>query len=395
VELDPMLGLVGFFCLSSLLSLLGLGGIWLVLRANWKSTPGIEIKRDTVIDRRVKTDTPTATLLCEKCQRPLGRWVPTCSEQATRRCPYQVEQTPGHGTTGLNWGCLFIGVTIALAGVALSWKWFPVSLCLLALGLLGAAAGVYGMGGSGLKVYNKTTGQIWQRHGLPGLTLTKFTASALQPVVPAIALPDTLKYPASICTLYRDENGHKVFYMALLSLLIQEAIKLQYTTTSRTFFGLSLVVRREFILSLGGNLMPSGANGELEKRIVDAVKAWSDRPEQHIRFNRRNFRTRMFSHFLTLDDLVFIVFEGERHGSPARLVLDLVEEDADRQGLGRLEGGWRRRFETVPEYQDSMLAEYGVIRKVHETLTASQPDIFSTLALAVERAINLLETDWD
>lgn len=367
----------------------------MALRANRKHAPDIQIKRDTVFDRRAKTDTEKAALLCEKCHRPLGREMLTCSEQATGRCPYLVERMPGHGATGLNWGCLLIGLVIALTGGALSWNWFPVSLCPLALGLLTAAIGVYGMGGSGLKVYNKTTGQMWQRHGLPGLTLTKLTASALQPVMPVIGLPDSLKYPASISTLYQGEDGYKIFYMALLSLLIQGAIKLQYATTSRAFFGISFTVTREFVLSLTDDLMSAGTNGKLEKRIVETVKTWSDRSEQYIRFNRRDFRTRVFSHFLTLDDLVYIVFEGERRGSPARLVLNLVEEDADRQGLGRLEGGWRRRFETLPEYQHSMHAEYGIIRKVHETLTASQPDIFPALALAVERAINLLGTDPD
>jgi hypothetical protein len=334
-------------------------------------------------------------LLCEKCRRPLGQGMLTCSEQATGRCPYQVEHTPGHGATGLNWGCLFIGVAITLIGGALSWNWFPVSLCPLAFGLLVVAVGAYGMGGSGLKVYNKTTGQMWQRHGLPGLTLTKFTASALQPVVPAISLTPSLKYSLSISARYQNEDEYTIFYMALLSLLIHDAIKLQYTTTSRSFFGISFTVAREFVLSPGGNLMPTSANGELEKRIVEAVRVWSDRSEQYIRFHRRNFRNRVFSHFLTLDDLVYIVFEGEDRGSPARLVLNMVEEDADRQGLGRLEGGWRKRFETLPEYQDSMRAEYGIIRKVHKTLTASQADIFPALALAVERAINLLGTDTD
>ena len=396
METDPIWGFIGFFCLSSLLSLLALGGIWMAVRANTKRIPDIQIKRDTVLDRRAKSESEQAALLCEKCHRPLGRGMLTCSEQATGRCPYQVEHTPGHGATGLNWGCLFIGVVIALAGAALSWKWFPISLFPLALGLLVVAVGAYGMGGSGLKVYNKTTGQMWQRHGLPGLTLTKFTASALlQPVMPVISLPDSLKYPASISTLYQDEDGYKVFYMALLSLLIQRAIKLQYTTTSKAFFGISFTVAREFILSPGGNLMPTGTNGELEKRIVEAVRVWVDRSDQYIRFNRRNFRNRVFSHFLTLDDLVYIVFEGEDRGSPARVVLNLVEEDAGRQGLGRLEDGWRRRFETLPEYQNSMHAEYGIIRKVHKTLMASQPDIFSALALAVERAINLLGSDSD
>ena len=394
MESDPILGLIGFFCLSSLLSLLGLGVIWLALRANWKRTPGIQIKRDTIFDRRVEADTQTAALLCEKCRRPLGPEMLGCSDQATGRCPYQVERLPGYGATGLNWGCLLTGVITILIGAALSWNWFPISLCPLALGLLAVAAGVYGMSGSGLKVYNKTTGQMWQRYGLPGLTLTKFTASALQPVVPPISLPGSLKYPASISARYQNEDGYTIFYMALLSLLLQGIIKLQYTTTSRTFFGISVTVAREFILSPGGNLMPTGPTGELEKRIVEAVRAWSDRPEQHIRFNRWDFRTRAFSHFLTLDDLVYIVFEGEHHGSPTRLVLNLVEEDADQQGLGRLKGGWRRRFETLPEYQDAMHAEYGILHKVYETLTA-QAEIFPALTLAVERAINLLETDPD
>lgn len=392
MDIDPILGL-GFFCSSSLLSLLVLGGIWMAVRANLKRMPDIQIKRDTVLDRRAKSESEQAALLCEKCHRPLGREMLTCSEQATGRCPYQVEHTPGHGATGLNWGCLFIGVVIALAGAALSWKWFPISLCPLALGLLVAAVGAYGMSGSGLKVYNKTTGQMWQRHGLPGLTLSQFTASALQPVMPVISLPDPLKYPASISTLYQGEDGYKIFYMALLSLLIQGAIKLEYTTTLKSFFGLSLTVAREFVLSPTGNPMPAGTDGELEKRIVKAVSAWVDRSDQYIRFNRRNFRHRVFSHFLTLDDLVYIVFEGQDRGSPARLVLNLVEEDAGRQGLGRLEDGWRRRFETWPEYQNSMHAEYDIIHTVHKTLMASQPDIFSALTLAVERAINFLGTD--
>ncbi len=393
MELDPILGIIGFFCLSSLLSLLGLGGIWMAARANIKRTPDIQIKRDTLFNRRA--DTEQTALLCEKCRRPLGRGMLTCSEQAMGRCPYQVEHTPGHGATRMNWGYLLIGVAIALTGAVLSWNWFPFSLCPLALGLLAAALGVYGMNGSGLKVYNKTTGQMWQRHGLPGLTLTKFTASALQSVVPAISLPRSLKYPPSISTLYQNEDGYTIFYMAMLSLLIHGAIKLQYTTTSKTFFGLSFTVAREFILSPGGNLMPARTNGELEKRIVEAVREWSDRSEQHIQFNRRDFRTRVFSHFLTLDDLVYIVFEGKHHGSPSRQVLNLIEADADRQGFGHLENGWRRRFETLPEYQNSMYAEYGIIRKVYETLTASQTDIFPALALAIERAINHLKIDTD
>jgi len=388
-----MLGLVGFFCISFLLPLLGLGGILLVARANWKNTPGIQIKRDTVLDRWGKTNADVSALLCEKCQIPLGRDTLTCSEQAMGRCPYQVERMPGHGATRMNWGWLFIGLAITLIGGALLWNWFPVSLCPLALGLLAVAVSVYGMVGSGLKVYNKTTGQMWQWHGLPGLTLSKLTASALQPVIPAISLPDSLKYPASISTLYQGKDGYKIFYLALLNLLIQGAIKLQYATTSKAFLGISFTVAREFILSPGSNLMSTRTNGELEKRIVEAVRVWSDRSDQHIRFNRRNFRHRAFSHFLTLDDMVYIVFEGEDRGSPARLVLNLVEEDAGRQDLGRLEGGWRKQFEPLPEYQDSMRAEYGILHKVHKTLTASQPDIFSALALAVERAINLLGSD--
>ena len=63
--------------------------------------------------------------------------------------------------------------------------------------------------------------------------------------------------------------------------------------------------------------------------------------------------------------------------------------------MRRLAGGWRRQFETLPEYQEPMRAEYGIIREVRETLTASQPEIFAALALAIERAINLLETDSD
>jgi len=109
----------------------------------------------------------------------------------------------------------------------------------------------------------------------------------LQPVTLDAELRRPLNYPASICTLSQGQDATTIVYMALLSLLGQGAIKLQYTMTSRTFFNIPL-----------------------------------------------------------------------------------------------------------PEYQESMRAEYGVIRQVHETFKASQPDISSELARAIERAIRSLLT-WD
>jgi hypothetical protein len=180
-----------------------------------------------------------------------------------------------------------------------------------------------------------------------------------------------------------------------LSLLSQKAIKLQYMTASRVFLGMSFFVGREFALAPGDNPAAVKVTGDLEKRIVRAVSEWWGRTDRYVRFNRRNFRHRTFAHLLTLDDLVFIVFEGQMQSRAERLVLGLVQEDAGQQGLGRLEGGWRGKFELVPEYQDRMRAEYAVIYKTHEALKTLQPDMIPELALAIERAIRLLETDTD
>ncbi len=128
-------------------------------------------------------------------------------------------------------------------------------------------------------------------------------------------------------------------------------------------------------------------------RIAQAVSEWSGRMDQYIRFDRRQFRYRAFRHFLTLYDLVYIVFQGE-HPSPARwLVSRLVEEDASQRGLGRVRGRWSRKFEPLPEYRDSVLAEYSVIHEVHEEFKAARPDIPPELARVIGRAIEALDRD--
>lgn len=392
LDLDSIWALVGFFCLTSLLPLLGLGGIWLALRARMKRLSGIHIKRESPFDRRVADGSESSPLLCEKCHRPLGPEMLTCPEQASGKCPYHVEPTSEHGATGRNWGWLLTGLAIALAGGMLSWAWFPVSLCPLALGLFAAAVGVYGLAGSGLKVYHKTTGQLWQRHGFSGFALAQFSATALQPLTPAPGQSVALKYPASISALYQGVDASQILYAALLSLVLQGAIKLEHTTTSRTFLGLSLTMEREFVISPGDRFSAVRGAAELERRIVAAVGAWAERADPLIRFDGRgDSRTRVFTHFLTLDDLLYVVFEGGGYASASRLVLNLVEADAERCGWGSYEGG-RRRFELLSAYQDSMCADYALICGAHETLAAAHADVFSALTLAVKRALNALES---
>jgi hypothetical protein len=178
------------------------------------------------------------TLRCEKCQRQLGPELLNCPYQAQGTCPYHIEHMPGFGATWKNWGCLILGLVVALAGLLAFFSTFypPISLAVVGLGLLLTIFGVYAILGFGLMVCNKASGQMWHRVGLFGFKLSQFTASRLQPVAFEAKLSRPLKYPASISTLYQDQEAYTIFYMALLSLLSQGIIKLQYTTTSKVFF---------------------------------------------------------------------------------------------------------------------------------------------------------------
>ena len=106
---------------------------------------------------------------------------------------------------------------------------------------------------------------------------------------------------------------------------------------------------------------------------------------------RRFGRESGIRHFLALEDLVYVVFEGEHSNPNDWLVHDVVGADASRRGLGRMVGRLRKRFEPLAECRERVLGEYKVIFEVHEGFKASQSDVASVLWTNIKQHIERLE----
>ncbi len=93
---------------------------------------------------------------------------------------------------------------------------------------------------------------------------------------------------------------------------------------------------------------------------------------------------------MTLEDVIHVVFEGEKGAPDYWLIHEVVGVDASQRGLGRKKGVLKEQFETLPEYQDSVLAEYDVVLDFQERFQACQPDIASDLGEKIKIQIEHL-----
>jgi hypothetical protein len=341
-----------------------------------------------------ETVIPGETLRCEKCHRPLGPALVDCPDRAAGTCPYHVEHVLGPGGARIAWGLFVLGVVALAGGAVLCVTILPAGECVVLIGLLLAALGAFLNFGEGATVYNRTTGQMWQRYSLWGLTLYHVTASALQPVGFEVRPRHQMRYPASISTFSQSRDAPTILYMTLLSLLGQGALELRHSVASRVYLNISAGTRREFVLFPGEGVSRARVAGELETRIVRAVEEWAQRTDDGIETGR-TFRRRTFRCFSTLDDIVLVVLGGEKGNPGDWLVSEIVAPDASQWGVGSMRGRWVEKFEPSPEYQQVTLADYTLILDVHERFKASRPDMARELWQAARRAIESCTTSSD
>ena len=208
-----------------------------------------------------------------------------------------------------------------------------IGFCAAPLGLLAAMFGGLVLYAETRTVTNKESGQMWQRYRAGGVTVYQATSAALQPVPPCAGAAPPDARAGQYLRALSQQNATHIFYMALLSVLSQGAVTLKQTQTSQAYLGISIsqLSGRSFVVSPGAHPPLAGTAGALETHIVNAVDEWSQREDEYIHIGR-SFRRRAFKHFLALEDLVYIAFEGDH---PAR-------------GLAHPRPGWPRRCSARP-----------------------------------------------
>lgn len=321
----------------------------------------------------------------------------TCDSRAYGACPYTVERAIGWENKGVGaflllFGLLFSGLPLLATRDSLANSSDGSAIlhviCMspfILFGLLAIALAIVGLFGTQITIRNPATGQRWQQNRFFGLRAWETVTLALQPVTLTPARSLSLTYPASVLTLYHQQDAAKILYMTLLSLFSQQVLQLQVTQVSDRFLNRYTQTTQTLAVTPG---VRAQATGLLETRILQIVQEWSGRRDRSLGL-RRYGRARRFTDLLTLSDLIPLVFGGLRHSPTQWLVTEVVGLDASQQGLGHLEKKrWSSQFMPLAPSQVSPLeAEYLRLCQIDEQFQATQPEIAQTMRQAIDKAV--------
>ncbi len=324
-------------------------------------------------------------MLCEKCSRPLGPELQTCPQRDEGACPYQV----AHNRLEIEqrgravWG----GLALCLVAAASWWLptlalWARVGVAaLFVLGVGMALTGVLCLAREQTILYNLDTGQSWQKTTFLKIPLNQKTVGPRQPL-PWLGSPGRwMRYPASVAALYRGGNAADMIATALLQLLAHEEILL-YRAESKARFGNG---RCLFVFTPGPGIGSAPVSGGLEARILEAVAlAQVDSPD--FDFHGGHF-PRSCRALLTLEDLLVLVFEGEKAQPNNYMIGEVVGPEAEALNLGLIKG--KRALYLAPH--NNTRGRIGLdirsVEQLHRDFWTTYPEVAKDLLIEIDLLI--------
>lgn len=343
------------------------------------------------------------TLFCEKCGRELGPELLECPERSKGECPYTVEKEYGlwRGIRQFLFGIL--ALVIAFVCIDLIKQYFPgisfiieavselVGTISLVTGLFLITSGVNIASKKSLRCSHAVTGQAWMQTYRFGIKSAQTITSAFQPVEFETALSRPLNFPASISALcnYREDDDEwtlfiaDLYYVTLLHLLHQKAIRLYYTKWSYHHKGIWRVRERfHFILVLNSSETSSQLKGTLEQKIIQTIKEYSF-PQEY--FGAFPSEIELLPPRLPLEyfHLLYLCAQKRKirssFTSPNReLFSELIAEEAVRRELGvlkKIKYNRKKRLKLFPQSQEKLSADYRLMQELHEGFLDSYPEI--------------------
>ncbi|MBN1874137.1 MAG: hypothetical protein JXA33_07890 [Anaerolineae bacterium] len=345
---------------------------------------------------------------CERCGRLVGPELLACPQREYGACPYNIEKGHG-GPLGIGLGLFILAVSLSftggpltilitcMAGADLSDLLSFIPILLVALlfngtAIAAAVVGLYFAFGTQTTLTHKTTGQQWRRGTLFGIPISQVTTTEVHTL--SLKVSRATRYPASISALFHSQDAYHIFYITLLSLISQDAVKLHYTLANRRI----LLFRAQQIplFSLTPGEEPTTSLGALETHILQALHKPPEWAKTQIL--QQFFSLRIMPQItpedngLNVRDILRNI-AGDSKNNPERwLAMDIVGQDAHAYELGYVtQHGWRKKFEPASSHQAGILAEYDILHQLDEHFQAIHPRLAQRLQTDIKKAFMALK----
>lgn len=308
---------------------------------------------------------------CEKCDREVGSELKQCAFREEGGCPYQVRQVK-RSLAGP--GCsLAVGVVIAFLAL---WLFtvpdLPVVIdIVLWLSVLVGVGLVLGGLIAGLiketELVNQDGEQVWREVTLLGKQITAGTTLGFRKV-PWDAHIRKLRFPSSVVELARSGETIQIVSTALVHLLNTGVIEIGVVSTK----GSLMSAKEQFFLIPGKALETSEIPGDLEQRMIEVV-ASSAGADGILEYRGKKYST-SGGPYLSLEDFLLVLFEGEKQFPRSWLMEEVVGKQAVELGFGELgRQGREQVFKFFDQTRSRMDVDKQAVEQMYKELWKSQP----------------------
>lgn len=335
---------------------------------------------------------------CDNCSQSLGAELLNCNLRNLGKCPFRAKTEKFLSSNVLGYVVFGMGSFFALLGLTL----LPFGLIFSLFGLLFAFIGGFIAFGKRTSIFNKSTGQLWQQASLFGFVLSQTVSSHYKWLYIETHSESLPQYPASLIALskyYNSESSKEeslniateIFLETLLDLKARQFIEIKYSHTTENNFLKTGKDRLVFIISPGVAVWQSTIYGELEDRIIRTAVEWDKREDTDIKFKNLQ-HSRWTSCYLTLADMITIVFEGKQNNPANWLTHNLIGSEVTQNGWGQLRGNWiQKKLQLNPQQQILIANQHYYLEKLSTAVTNSQAEIISKLRQEIYIAIKSCE----
>lgn len=328
-----------------------------------------------------------ATFDCTKCFREVGPDMKACDYRDHDSCPYDyIHESVGGSFVSLT--SLVVGVMVMLMGVcALSTGgtdqvYLIMSMFCFVPAIIAIVFGLYKFIGMRTRVIDTKTGILWEKESVLGLTVSadQIVETKVIPMPVPINVP--FKYPSSLIGLAIEGKTKQQALNAIIYALTTMAIKghIDFVEASRqegSVFGLGKI---KSVYKIRLNSKPRGQVflGQLEKRLLLALKAWRDAP-----------KNKNLANDMLIRDLGYYLFVEKEIKEPFDATLAIVHDDAISGGLAYISASKKKagRVNWIPETYGNLMEDAKLTVKSQDAVRAKYPELIEALEKELKQGL--------
>jgi hypothetical protein len=219
-------------------------------------------------------------------------------------------------------------------------------------------------------VSHQNGAQAWSRVSILGKTVSEATTTGFRKVEWAEGHIRKLRFPASVVELARNGEVIPIVSTTLTHLLNTGVIEVGVISTKGTMG----TTKEDFFFMPGNPAEISEMPGELEQRMIEVV-GLSAKAGDQIEF-RGNTYQRSGGPYLSLKDLLLIVFEGEKRFPRSWIMEEVTGKQAIELGFGEYgKMGHEKVFRFFDNTKSRLDVDVQTIDLMYKELWERQPEL--------------------